>query len=77
MSREFEIEINSLINARLTNVLDWVQAVALPEKFELARSKILDEFGDKGLRSELRALFTSMEWNGVGGNIHTGQEVSK
>ena len=76
MSRDLEVEINALIDIRLANILDWVEAIALPEKFALARKKILDEFGNKGLRSELQALLKTMDWNGVGGNIHTGKEVT-
>ena len=76
MSRELEEEINALIDIHLANILDWVEAIALPEKFALARKKILDELGTKGLRSELQDLLKSLDWNGVGGNIHTGKKVT-
>jgi hypothetical protein len=76
MNQDLETTINSLISVHLANSLDWVQVIAPADKFAFIRTKILNEFGDKGLRSELQELFKTMDWNGVGGNTHTGKEVT-
>lgn len=66
------------INARKARVL-MVAEVALPEgQFKAYRSVVLDEFGRKGLESDLERIVADYERrNGkeAGGPTHAGKEV--
>ncbi|MBB3065770.1 hypothetical protein [Limibacillus halophilus] len=49
--------ILSLINHRKTRIIDLAQASLPPEQFQAFRKITLEEFGERGLIADLRALF--------------------
>ena len=68
------------INARKNKVLLLAQAALSEPQFRAFRTLLLDEFGQKGLESELARLFAEdrqQHRNGMGGNTHARKEVPK
>lgn len=56
------------VNGRLTNVLDVAEAALSPPQYEAFRRVVLREFGDKGLKADLRGLAKGNSGGGLDGN---------
>lgn len=69
--------IQGLLNARKNRVLTIAEACLPPSQFKAFKTLFLDEFGQKGLESDLERVLAegSLVGRGSGGNIHAGKEV--
>ena len=73
-------DIEARINDRASQILKYAELAIQNERtFEIFRSRLLDELGHKGLRSDITALLDhggkdGLEaWNGMG-RSHTGRK---
>ena len=62
-------QIDRLLNAKLTRILDIAKAALPDSQFQAYRKLVLDEFGRSGLGKELDRLYsTTMDRQGTGRN---------
>lgn len=71
--------LEALVSQRLGRILDAAELCLDQRTFETFRRIALNEFGEKGLRRDIRNLIDSSpgktDWNGLGRNDYAGKEV--